>query len=74
MGDTGVSYLRIPGKEQNAKGNDNWDREVKPDECAPRVVGLSKSLGGGACVHFKQVGSDQEHEKPSTALALKIDL
>lgn len=46
---------------------------MKPDEHAPRVIGLSKSLGGGACVHFKHVDPDQEDNKSSTALALKIE-
>ena len=51
------------------KGNDNWDKDVKPDQHALRVIGLSKSLGGGACVQFQHADSGQEDNK-STALAL----
>ena len=72
IGDTGVSYV-FQVRSKKAKGNNNWGKGVKPDQHTPRVIGLSKSLGGDASVYFEHADPDQEDNKSSTALALNID-
>ena len=57
--DTGVSYV-FQGRSKKAKGNNNWGKGVKPDQHTPRVIGLSKSLGGDANVYFGHADPDQE--------------
>ena len=72
VGDTCLSYL-FQVRSKKAKGDNNWGKGVKPDQHTPRVVGLSKSLGGDASVHFEHANPDQEDNNSSTALALNID-
>ena len=67
--DTYVSQV----KSKKPKGNDNWDKDVKPNKHTPQIIGLSKSLGGGASVHFEHANPNQENKMSSTALALKIE-
>ena len=37
---------------------------MEPDEHAPRVIGLSKSLGEGASVHFEHADLGQKDTLP----------
>lgn len=60
--DTAVSQV-FQVRSKKAKGNDNWDRDVKLDEHAPRAIGLSMNLGGDAGIHFEHADPDQEDKK-----------
>ncbi|MDE0309198.1 MAG: hypothetical protein OXI60_05130, partial [Acidiferrobacterales bacterium] len=43
------------------------------DKVTPWVVGLSRSLGGGASVHFEHENKDDDSKKNKTGLWLKVD-
>ena len=59
VGDTGLGYLlQVRNKEDNT---------------TPVLVGLNKSLGGGASVHFEHSDSDVKGKKANTGVWLKVD-
>ena len=86
VGDTGVSYLfqatskKTKGhgsKGTNPDGTTNY-MAAKADSYAPNrhtawLLGLSRSLGGGASVHFEHSNPDLKGVKSTSYLALKVD-
>ena len=58
VGDTGLGYLLQVRDSENT---------------TPVLVGLNKSLGGGASVHFEHSDSDVKGKKANTGLWLKVD-
>ena len=89
LGDTGVSFnvsfknIKTSGKvlSEDVDG-DGMLREnstdiglVKreADKHSPWVIGLSRSLGGGATVYFEHMNADQDKTKNSSAIGLKVN-
>jgi predicted porin len=77
IADTGVSYL-FQARSKKAKGNTggataNADVAVGANKRSPWLLGLSRSLGGGASVHFEHSNPDLKGVKSTSYLALKVD-
>ena len=78
VGDTGVSYL-FQARSKKAEGTElAYSGEVAPRPIAPNkhttwMLGLSRSLGGGASVHFEHNSPDLKGKKSESYLALKVD-
>ena len=78
VGDTGVSYL-FQARSKKAEGTELADsgevslRPIAPNKHTTWMLGLSKSLGGGASVHFEHSDPDQKDKKSTSFLALKVD-
>ena len=82
VGDTGVSYV-FQARSKKAKGKQDVyavDQEddatgagIDANKHSPWFLGLSRSLGGGASVHFEHSDPDQEGKKSTSYLALKVD-
>ena len=78
---TDGSAVREPG--QLADGSNGTDATLTQDRArgkmkttsktTPFVLGLSRSLGGGASVHFEYVNDDDDTTKNTSLLALKVD-
>ena len=71
IADTGVSYL-FQARSKKAKGNTGGAKNgtekgdnmaVDANKHSPWLLGLSRSLGGGASVHFEHVDPDQDGKK-----------
>ena len=83
VGDTGVSYLfQARSKKANGSaetkvnGQDNTQNTsaaIPANKHTPWMLGLSRSLGGGASVHFEHDSPDQDGAKSISYLALKVD-
>ena len=89
VGDTGVSYLlQVRSKKSNGKeaydmldatsklGDGDAEaglRDIDVANSSPWMFGLSRSLGGGASVHFEHSDPDKEDKKSTSYLALKVD-
>ena len=83
VGDTGVSYVfqarskKASGTQENKVGesdnNDNTMTNIAANKHTPWLLGLSRSLGGGASVHFEYDSPDQDGSKSTSYLALKVD-
>ena len=76
VGDTGVSYL-FQARSKKTKGNTggadaNADEPVAANKHSPWMMGLSRSLGGGATVLFEHSNPDQRGSKSASRLALKV--
>ena len=81
VGDTGLTYL-FQARSKKTKGssdvytdNANTDSTSKLDtnKHTPWMMGLYRSLGGGATVMFEHGNPDQTGMKSTSHLALKID-
>ena len=60
LGDTGVNYIF-------------QYRNRKADDKKPWILGLSKSLGGGASLHFEHDHTDDTDDPKESSLTLKVD-
>ena len=60
LGDTGVNYVF-------------QYRNRKADDKKPWILGLSKSLGGGASLHFEHDHTDDPMDPKESSLTLKVD-
>ena len=82
VGDTGVSYVfqarskKSKGSNEvqgeNADGEDDGTSPVAANKHSPWFLGLSRSLGGGASVHFEHSDPD-DGDRSTSYLALKVD-
>ena len=72
VADTGVSYL-FQVVSTKDKGNRATGADVDESKATPWMIGLTKSLGGGASVHFEHANPDKKGEKSVSYLALKVD-
>ena len=72
VGDTGVGYLfQLRDKSSESTNNASTPVTTK-SKSTPWVFGMSRSLGGGASVHFEH-GDPDSTEKSSTGVWLKVD-
>ena len=60
LGDTGINYVF---QYRNKKAADK----------KPWILGLSKSLGGGASLHFEHDHTDDPADPKESSLTLKVD-
>ncbi len=81
VGDTGVSYV-FQARSKKTKGtmesgaaniDGNVEADLDADKHTPWFLGLSRSLGGGASVHFEHSNPDKKGSKSTSYLALKVD-
>ncbi len=80
VGDTGVSYL-FQARSKKSKGTTasyqsgagNAKAGINPDKHTTWMLGLSRSLGGGASVHFEHSDPDKQDKRSISFLALKVD-
>ena len=63
LGDTGLSYLFQYRDKENADGT----------EPEPWILGLSKTMGGGASLHLEHSDPGVKNTKSTTAVWLKVD-
>ena len=73
VGDTGVSYV-FQMRKKTMKATDNQDPVVTTKKSlSPWILGISRSLGGGASVHFETGDPDEDGISNSTGVWLKVD-
>ena len=72
VADTGVSYL-FQVVSTKDKGNYATGAAIDESKATPWMIGLTKSLGGGASVHFEHYNPDKKSEKSESYLALRVD-
>ena len=81
VGDTGVSYV-FQARSKKTKGQndliadqntDDSTSKLLPNKHSPWLLAVSRTLGGGASVHFEHSDPDKDGEKSTSYLALKID-
>ena len=63
VGDTGFGYVFQYRDKENADG-------TKPE---PWILGLSKTMGGGASLHFEHSDPGMKNKKSTTGVWLKVD-
>ncbi len=63
VGDTGFGYVFQYRDKENADG-------TKPE---PWILGLSKTMGGGASLHFEHSDPGMKNKKSTTGIWLKVD-
>ena len=73
VGDTGVNYVFQMVKKK-VKSTDNAATPVTTsNSVSPWLLGISRSLGGGASVHFETSDPDEAGQSSSTGVWLKVD-
>ena len=73
VGDTGVNYV-FQMRKQKTKVTDNAEMKMTTTaSISPWILGVSRSLGGGASVHFEHGDADTDGVANSTGAWLKVD-
>ena len=82
-----IGKIRLPGEtlnnndadNPNYQGNDDLAKDrargsaKSSEKNTPFVIGVSRSLGGGASIHLEHANTDDDAKKNQTALILKVD-
>ena len=73
VGDTGISYVFQMRKVKSKTTDNEPIQTTTTDSISPWILGISRSLGGGASVHFETSDPDKDGISNSTGVWLKVD-
>lgn len=73
IGDTGVKFVLQTVRKKVKSTNNSTSPVTKKTSVSPWLFGISRSLGGGASVHFETSDPDEDGKSSSTGVWLKVD-
>ncbi len=73
ISDTGIEFVFQTVRKKVKSTNNASSPVTTKTSMSPRLLGISRSLGGGASIHFETSDPDEDGVSSSTGIWLKVD-